>query len=85
MSNMFQMEHLRAGANGRPQPHTCISYNRLTPVVVSSDTPSISFAMSVHLVGLVGRPCGQCKAGSAHSARGDAQSKPLRKPLKVFL
>jgi len=38
-------------------PHTCISYNRLTPVVVSSDTPSMAFDISVHLVGLSGRPC----------------------------
>ena len=35
---------------------TCISYNRLTPVVVSSDTPSIALDISVHLVGLFGRP-----------------------------
>ena len=36
---------------------TCISYRRLTPVVVSSDTPSIAFAMSVHLLGLPAKPC----------------------------
>ena len=36
--------------------HACISYRRLTPVVVSSDTPSMAFDISVHLLGDLGRP-----------------------------
>ena len=35
---------------------TCISYKRLTPVVVSSDTPTMDLAMAVQRLGRVLRP-----------------------------